>query len=1200
MKLKWTMIIVMLVAMLLHDAHGLTSDGFPITLQMQLTLYKEGELVNADQDTLRIKIIYPTDVSRTVLWEKAFVLKSIVNGQVNLTLNGEDDNNQLLVADMFDREGIFIEVALGGNVIRHDLVSQPYVVKSRISDHAHSTRSIQGIQVEKVDVLQDGDILMIKDGKWVPMGEDDGIGNILNPQDEIETLGDLGDVTVSEPVEGQALGYNGYEWVSMVDQKLSSEDVERFAENAGFIKEISRDAMAVGEYEQIRGIGGKISVDPLIHFSENVAIGGGLNVGGGIGAPGAPVPTMTISELILMGGKSPIVLHQSEGKLSVSHPIRIEGKQGHLLSGNGEAGRLGIYKSQDEIMMDNELLWDNERMQLGIGQLTNRPEMKLNVSGSTRVNGDFMVRDNLIELPTFVKRVNLQPVAFSGNYIDLLNRPNLNDYVSNQGFSNTIDLEYVRKPNTLAEIERRINDFNATKLPTIFDDKLAPYDPADKQDAALKDRLSGYLTIAESAMFVTHNGLNEQLADYATTETIQSELLLPYILKDDVAKVGTTGSYRDIVDWPNVLYSSDYDRDKATFYQDFATKNEIVRLTSKEFNRVSGDIMADVSADFVTKQQLIDKEYAKQNDVTNLSVVARSGEYTDVIGVPDISEFMPISNAADTFIDSAELRVRLSSYLKISELSAVGKTGRFADVIGAPNMADYQRVDDMGGFVLKSNYDAEMLTVQKVGSDTTLNADGLLTEEQFTSDLANYAAKDTLSAVATSGQYSDLLGTEAVIMDGDLSATLTNYLTKTRLQSERDSIDATYFDDAELTQKLNATKTAIEAHRTQQLNDNYYTTDQANAKIDADIEAHKNGAMQTTIDGMVAPVVQTAGSGKLSDILDPYVSNSELNNEIFDELAKLVTDSTYESDKGQFATVEKVNSKIPAGLIIMWQGTTAPEGWALCNGSNGTPDLRGRFIVGYGGEYSINQTGGEATFTLSETEMPVHNHTASSDDGSSSNSFLRSHMHAGASSIDKEQTHGHTGKVSIGGGLHGHSVSLGKNGSPHTHGGQTNRVTDSHGHGASNYDGNRAHVNLYTSKGTMVGNDYDGKSGQHTSIQRDDGDGGSLQTGDGGGHAHGVTFAETSHGHDDYYSGVNKSDHSHTMTVPNSHEVDFLHPHSLSNSDGSKDSFSHSHYLTFDLVNLSHLHTITLDTTGISSTIDNRPAFYTLAYIMKK
>ena len=36
---------------------------------------------------------------------------------------------------------------------------------------------------------------------------------------------------------------------------------------------------------------------------------------------------------------------------------------------------------------------------------------------------------------------------------------------------------------------------------------------------------------------------------------------------------------------------------------------------------------------------------------------------------------------------------------------------------------------------------------------------------------------------------------------------------------------------------------------------------------------------------------------------------------------------------------------VPIGGIIMWRGTTPPSGWQLCDGSNGTPDLRGRFVV---------------------------------------------------------------------------------------------------------------------------------------------------------------------------------------------------------------------------------------------------------------
>ena len=67
---------------------------------------------------------------------------------------------------------------------------------------------------------------------------------------------------------------------------------------------------------------------------------------------------------------------------------------------------------------------------------------------------------------------------------------------------------------------------------------------------------------------------------------------------------------------------------------------------------------------------------------------------------------------------------------------------------------------------------------------------------------------------------------------------------------------------------------------------------------------------------------------------------------------------------------------VPKGGIIIWSGAQAaiPTGWALCNGSNGTPDLRDRFIVGAGNEYSVNQSGGEKNHTLTTDEMPSHSH----------------------------------------------------------------------------------------------------------------------------------------------------------------------------------------------------------------------------------
>lgn len=67
---------------------------------------------------------------------------------------------------------------------------------------------------------------------------------------------------------------------------------------------------------------------------------------------------------------------------------------------------------------------------------------------------------------------------------------------------------------------------------------------------------------------------------------------------------------------------------------------------------------------------------------------------------------------------------------------------------------------------------------------------------------------------------------------------------------------------------------------------------------------------------------------------------------------------------------------IPIGGIIMWSGSidSIPAGWALCDGRNGTPDLRDRFIVGAGREYSVGDTGGANEVTLTIDQIPPHSH----------------------------------------------------------------------------------------------------------------------------------------------------------------------------------------------------------------------------------
>ena len=73
------------------------------------------------------------------------------------------------------------------------------------------------------------------------------------------------------------------------------------------------------------------------------------------------------------------------------------------------------------------------------------------------------------------------------------------------------------------------------------------------------------------------------------------------------------------------------------------------------------------------------------------------------------------------------------------------------------------------------------------------------------------------------------------------------------------------------------------------------------------------------------------------------------------------------------------------GMIILWSGAAnaIPTGFVLCNGQNNTPDLRGRFVVGYSdtdNDYDVNDTGGSKENVLSVSQLPSHTHTASVTD----------------------------------------------------------------------------------------------------------------------------------------------------------------------------------------------------------------------------
>ena len=77
---------------------------------------------------------------------------------------------------------------------------------------------------------------------------------------------------------------------------------------------------------------------------------------------------------------------------------------------------------------------------------------------------------------------------------------------------------------------------------------------------------------------------------------------------------------------------------------------------------------------------------------------------------------------------------------------------------------------------------------------------------------------------------------------------------------------------------------------------------------------------------------------------------------------------------GDGSNITNITGGVPTGTIVMYNGDSAPSGWALCNGSNGTPDLRDKFIVSTGSSYNRGDTGGAASVTLTVNQIPSHDH----------------------------------------------------------------------------------------------------------------------------------------------------------------------------------------------------------------------------------
>lgn len=92
------------------------------------------------------------------------------------------------------------------------------------------------------------------------------------------------------------------------------------------------------------------------------------------------------------------------------------------------------------------------------------------------------------------------------------------------------------------------------------------------------------------------------------------------------------------------------------------------------------------------------------------------------------------------------------------------------------------------------------------------------------------------------------------------------------------------------------------------------------------------------------------------------------------------------------------------GDIILYAGATAPTGWAICDGSSGTPDLRGDFVVGANASGNVGSSAGSAS----------HNHTYAFGNPTYGNSAFSHGAYGGAFSTNNSHSdHSHNWGMNV-------------------------------------------------------------------------------------------------------------------------------------------------------------------------------------------
>ena len=308
---------------------------------------------------------------------------------------------------------------------------------------------------------------------------------------------------------------------------------------------------------------------------------------------------------------------------------------------------------------------------------------------------------------------------------------------------------------------------------------------------------------------------------------------------------------------------------------------------------------------------------------------------------------------------------------------------------------------------------------------------------------------------------------------------------------------------------------------------------------------------------MVQTIIQTFGGNVAIGTKDPGSHR-----------LKVVGTSKFLNLSASSLSVGGVSSAYPpSGIIVMWYGAfnALPTGWKLCDGTNGTPNLISKFVLGWNASYTVGQYGGIENYAFTSQQLTPHSHSVSISTGGS-------HLHTTPSSAHQHnsQSANHLHTISS---SHSHPIQA----RPHNH------LTNNHEHAHTNWivdtrlSGQNANALDVTSSSGSWTNHFNGSFSGVLS----------RNTNPGGDHNHGSSTNSGGHSHN-----TNSAVWDHTHPSPSLATGN--HTHVSGNSPGN---VPHAH--ASDSAG-DHTHTFTISTIGLATAFSILPSYHALVFIMKE